>query len=357
MMPGAPNAASPTGLQYDELVRFLPGATPPPPGNFAADVAAVSSPAAVAATPAPRRHGFGNLGAIAGSVLSGDVKGAVGGAASEAVGGALDAQTDRLLAATAGSFAAALRGLTQGRVERHSFYSGWERVDDLAAQTATIQKCDLHQIISLDLAKKTYTLVDTTAKVGSAPAPPPASRRQDRESTPAPEQPGTAVAQLSNVVTELAPKKLDGLDTNGYDDSSTFTVSQATGSCRNGTFGFRSRTYYSKLAAPRLVCPVDAAPAPARQAYPREPANFVASGGCRPTFTAHKSGPLPPVQNLSLYSTMAATGSAGADATPAPGGSPAPGFVFLTERGNVHTLGASDENLFEIPAGFTRVGP
>ena len=42
MMPALPQAASSTGLQYDEIVRLVPGAaTPPPPGNFSADAAAI----------------------------------------------------------------------------------------------------------------------------------------------------------------------------------------------------------------------------------------------------------------------------------------------------------------------------
>ncbi len=354
LLPAVPHAAAGPGLQYDEIVRMVVGgSTPPPPGNFQADLAALASPAAVAATPAPKkRRGFGNLGAFAGDLLTGNAGGALAGAATDAVvGDAMDAQMDRMLSSTMGAFAGAMRGLTQGRVERHSFYAGWERIDDVAAQTATIHKCDLHQVISLDLAKKTYSISDTNVR-SSQPAAAPARPAREREATPAPQQPGTAVADFSNVVTPLGPRKLDGVDTTGYDDSSKFSISQATGSCRNGSFSFHSKTYYSGLATPRLVCPIGAPPPPQR--YPQRPENFVASGGCRPTFSGHNAGPVPPAQNLSLYSTIAMSGSSG-EATPAPAGSPPPGFVFLTERGNVRTLGGADAKLFEIPSDFTRV--
>jgi hypothetical protein len=347
-----PNAAIPGGLQYDELVRLVVGATPPPPGNFAADAAAAASPAAMAVTAPPKRHGLGNLGALAGGILSGNIGGAVTGAATDAViGNALDAQVDRMLATAGGAFAA-LRGLTQGRVERHSFYAGWERVDDIAGQTATIRKCDLHQVINLDLAKKTYSIEDPSARPSEAPEAPKPRERQ-RSATPAPEQPGTAVAEFSDVVAPLGPRKFEGLDAAGYDDTATFAMSQATGSCRNGTFAFRSKVYYSRLATPRLVCPITAVPP--RERYPREPVNFVASGGCRPTFSLRKSGPVPPAQNLALYSTIATSGSSGTPAAADPSASPAAGFVFLTERGNVHSLTAANSSLFEIPADFTRV--
>jgi hypothetical protein len=355
MLPATPHAASPSGLQYDEIVRVVSGATPPPPGNFQADLAAINSRAAVAATAAPRRHGaFGNLGALAGAIVSGNAAGAVAGAATDAVAGdALDAQVDRTLAQSASAFAGALHGLSQGRLERQSFYAGWERVDDVAAQTATITKCDLHQVIKLDLAKHTYSVYDPSAVPADTPAGAPKSRSRQPAGTPSPEQPGAAVADFSTIVTPLGARKLEGLDTTGYDDTSTFAISQATGSCRNGTFAFRSKAYYSRLATPRLVCPVAAASV-TRQRYPQEPLNFVASGGCRPSFTAHRSGPTPPARNLSLYQTIALSGSAGvAGAAPGPAASPESAFVFLTERGNVHSLGPANAGLFEIPLGFT----
>jgi hypothetical protein len=55
-----------------------------------------------------------------------------------------------------------------------------------------------------------------------------------------------------------------------------------------------------------------------------------------------------------MYSTIAMSGSNG-QAAPAPSGSPAAGFVFLTERGNVHSLSAANGSLFEIPSDFMRV--
>jgi hypothetical protein len=357
LMPAFPHAALSTGLQYDEIVRVVVGGTPPPPGNFQADAAALASPAAVAATAPPHKHHGFNIGAIAGGVLSGNIGGAITGGATDAVvGNAIDAQTDRILAASAGAFAGALRGLTQGRLERHSFYGGWERVDDVAGQTATIRKCDLHQFIKLDLAKKTYSIEDPTARSSEPSEPAPKAHDREPDQTPAPAQPGTAVVDFSNVVTPLPPRKLEGLDTTGYDDTATLSMTQATGSCKNGTFAVRSRSYYSRLATPRLVCPIAAMP-PQRYPQPDQPQAVVAQGGCRPTFTAHKSGPLPPAGNLSLYSTVAMSAGSGgpaAAAAPGPPGSPG-GFLFLTERGNVHSLGTANANLFAIPSDFTKV--
>ncbi|GAC1535566.1 MAG: hypothetical protein NVS2B17_05990 [Candidatus Velthaea sp.] len=347
--PATPNASPPPGLQYDELVRVVIGATPPPPGNFQADVAAINSPVPVAATTAaPRKRGLSGLGSLAGAVLSGQNVGEA--AAGMAVSNVIDAQMDRVLSAAAGSYAAAFRGLVNGKVERHAFYNGWERVDDLAAQTATIRKCNLNQVVKLDLAKKTYSIYDPTSEPVDSPAPasPPSKRGRNAE-TPQPEAPGTAVADFSQTVRPLGPQRIEGLDTAGYDDQTTFAVTQASGSCRNGNFGFASRAYYSKLAQPVSVCPIT----PARRRYPETPVNMVASGGCRPTFTAHKSGPVPPVGKLALYQAIGFSGGSGATPAPAASGSPA-GFTFLTERGNVESLVAGDAAAFEIPKDFTK---
>jgi len=151
-------------------------------------------------------------------------------------------------------------------------------------------------------------------------------------------------------VTALGPQRIEGLDTSGYEDKTTFAITQATGSCRGGTFAFDMRSYYSKLAVPRTSCPIVAGRG--REKYPQAPVNMVASGGCRPTFTAHKSGPVPPAGNLALYQTIAFSLAQGA--TPAPAASPAGAAVFLTERGNVRSLGPTDATLFDIPKDFTK---
>src|ERR1700736_5892088 len=77
--PAVPSAAPPPGLAYDEIVRVVVNATPPPPGNFQADLAALTAPAVAASpTPAPKKRGIG-IGAIAGA-LAGGGAGAVAGA-------------------------------------------------------------------------------------------------------------------------------------------------------------------------------------------------------------------------------------------------------------------------------------
>jgi hypothetical protein len=97
------------------------------------------------------------------------------------------------------------------------------------------------------------------------------------------------------------------------------------------------------------MCPIRRAPLPttASEAVAPPPSG----GGCRPTFSANRTGPTPPSNRLALYSLV--TFGAGSGATPAPAAAGG-GLGFLTERGNLKTLGPADAGLFSVPQGFTK---
>jgi hypothetical protein len=360
--PGVPSAATGPGLAYDEIVRVLVNATPPPPGGFQSDLAAASSTPAPAATPAPRR-GI-NIGAaipnIGNILTSGNVGNAAGNAAANAAasiaGNALQSALENALTASLGStfngLAAQLGGFLQPHHLRYAFLNGWERIDDLTMQTATIRKCDVGRVITLDLAKKTYTTYDPSAEPTPAPAVArPAPRRASPATPSTPEPPGTGVAQLTLATTALGPKPIEGQNTAGYDISTTFAMTQATGSCRNGGATIRTTEYLAPLTVPSVAsCPVKrSAPIPERAEDVVAPPP---SGGCRPTFESHTSGPPVPSGRLSLYTLVTMSGANGASPAPAPAASGSGNVGFLTERGNVQTLGPNDTGLFDVPAGF-----
>ena len=348
--PGVPSAAPAPGIAYDEIVRVVVNATPPPPGNFQADLAALNSSQTVAAspTPAPRKRGI-NLGNIA-SVLAGggnagDVAGAVAG---NVIANAMENSLQASLGAQFGAMAAMARGFLSPHLLRYAYLSGWERVDDVTAQTATIRKCDAGQVIHLDLAAKTYTVYDPASE--PVPTAPPAPVRQRaRPSAGQPEQPGTAVASLTATTRSLGPLRIESQATTGYDSTITFAMSQSTGSCRDTNASFESVEYLSPIAQPTVnSCPLRRPPLPTTAGEVVTPPT---TGGCRPTFTANRTGPTPPSSRLALYSLL--TFSGGKGATPAPGAA-AMGVGFLTERGNLKTLGAADIGLFSPPPGFTK---
>ncbi len=227
-----------------------------------------------------------------------------------------------------------------GKLERHAFYKGWERVDDVVAHTATIKKCDLNRYIELNLDKKTYRITDATPRTTSTSTThaPTASTE-----TPAPEQPGTAVVDFTRKGTVVGAQTLNGIETTGYSDRNSLTVSQATGSCHNGSFTVVSTQYVSALKQPRAICPLPASPR-----VPMEPRRVVARGGCKPTFTVHNSGPITPSGRLAMYTRLAILPQNAKDEGTSQ-------LAFVTERGNVKSLSKTDiPGLFEVPSGFTK---
>jgi hypothetical protein len=346
--PAVPSAAPPPGLAYDEIVRVVVSATPPPPGSFQADVAAINAPAPTASAPA-RKRGIGGLVNVAGAVLSGGGAGSVAGAvAGEVVATTMENALEQSIGAQFGALGAAARGFLQPHLLRYAYWNGWERVDDVGAQTATIRKCDIGQVIRLDLARATYSVYTPDTEPTAAPAAPAPARRGRPAADPG--QPGTMVADLTEATTTLGPLRIENQATTGYNATTTFTTTQSTGSCRDASASIRTVEYFSNVTQPTVTsCPLR------RPALPRTAGEVVTTptGGCRPTFTFHRSGPTPPTTKLALYALVSFSG--GASPAPQPAGSPAAGGVgFLTERGNLKTLGPADAGVFEVPANFSR---
>ncbi len=293
-------------MAYDEVVKFLmTNATPPDPGSFQSDYdAAINSQKA----PASEHHGM--FGAIMNAADA--VKNGVG-------------------------------MMRNGIVSRHYFLNGWERTEDPSAQTATITKPNLHQEIGLDLAKKTYRIVDTNAK---PPTSTPSPYERPQQGTEQQSQPGGGKLEISATSSNLGPKTIDGVQTTGYSTTFKMTLSQATGSCKNGTFQVRQTAYVARFAEPHAGNQTAKAATPS---IPR-PESLVARGGCSPTVTMHsKLASNMPAGRFAVYSVSLIEGNAGPQA---PGG----GIGTVIERGNVHSLTASDAGLFGIPAGFTQAG-
>jgi hypothetical protein len=354
--PAAPSAAPPPGLAYDEIVRVVVNATPPPPGNFQADLAALTSPQAVAAspTPAPKKRGIG-IGAIAGALAGGGPGAIAGAVVGDAMSNAMDNAVQRSLGAQFAGLAAMARGFLQPHLMRYAYLNGWERVEDVTAQTVTIRKCNAGQVVHLDLAKKTYTVYDPNAEPTDAPAAPAPAPRRGRGPAPTdPQAPGTAVATLTSTTRALGPLRMENQTTAGYDSTTSFATTQSTGSCRDGGASIENVEYVAPITRPAVTsCPIRRRPVPeTADAMVETPP----SGGCRPTFSMRRSGPTPPANRLALYSlvTFGASGGA-ATPTPAPAASPGAGTVgFLTERGNLKTLTQADTGLFAIPKDFTK---
>ena len=354
--PLAPSAAPAPGVGYDEIVRVVIGATPPPPGNFQADLATVNSAAAApAATPAPRKRGIG-FGAIAGAVLGGGGAGSIAGAvASDAASDAMGNALQQSLGTQFAALGASIRSFLQPHVMHYAYYNGWERVDDVSAQTATIRKCATSgKSTGLTSPRKPTAFTIRTANRHppqrrrsrsrarhARQRRPPLHRRHRRE----PQWPISVRARNRSARCESRIKPDDRL----VHSTASFAMSQATGSCRNASASISTEQYLSAINRPTITsCPIRRQPVPESAGEAVTPPQT--SGGCRPTFAFHNSGPPVPPGKLSLYTLV--TMNAAAGATPAPSASGAAGVGFLTERGNVKTV--TDAALFDVPADFTK---
>ncbi|HTV91559.1 MAG TPA: hypothetical protein VMG98_02485 [Verrucomicrobiae bacterium] len=304
---------APVALQYDQITRMIAApATPPPPGTFADDYQA-----ALLATPNPLLARISAYAAAAGG--------------NHAFNGAMSATMGMMTT------------LLSGRPTRYTIYftKGWIRTDDTVAQTATISKCDQHTIITLDLARKTYTQKSTESTdspcVANSSSPSPAPERS----------PGTADLTTVSKVSDLGPLTIDGIDTTGTSLNMTMTTTNATGSCHDGSMAVTMVMYISKIGQPRAFCPLPENPLNPGNLYYMASHAMASHAGCRPTMhmTADASAATAfNPTNFQMYTLIdiqlpsAAKRSAN----------------MLTERGHVAWLDqAQADALFIIPPDFT----
>ncbi len=313
------SGSTPAGLQYDEIVRIVVApATPPPPGSFAAayqDVMA-NLPPSGSATAAPKRHGFAGL---VNNISN--------------MGQQIQQAANQMQSM-----------MKYGRATRLAYYNGWVRTDDPAAGSATIEKCSQHQLIQLDLTHKTYKLVDTQAQPAPQPCPSPQMPASNGKPQVVDEAPGTAVLTISSNSQSLGKLDLSGVPAVGSLATTRIAMTNATGSCKNGSFQVQTTRYVSNVRVPRRYCPLPAVPA--TREVPRTPVEAVVRGGCKPAIRGNVAGAYwnRPSAGLEMYSRMEM--ASGQDDR---------SFQTVIQRGNVISLNkAQADALFGIPAGFTQ---
>lgn len=300
---------TPVAIAYDEINRMaFAQVTPPPVGAFGEDYQRIMAAAQNAqADRPPQPHGLGGM-------------------ISQAMGAAQNPE----------SMENPMDAMQNGTLKRYTFYwvRGWIRVDDPVAHTATIYKCKEHQIVYLDLAKKTYRIAsDTDSNQASsdndASSQNPYLRRMA--------QPGTATMTVTANASALGPKVVEGIPTHGYDSTNAIAIANATGSCRNGSFSSHVVEYVSNINEQRAYCPIPGRPSDgSRYGGP--------AGGCKPTVSVHQAGSArAPANKLAMY-RMSSFGAGGGQ-----------GGAMVLERGHVTWLYNSDiPALFNPPADFTQ---
>jgi len=303
-------SAPPSGLAYDEIAKVNIGTTSPEPGAFSEDFAGAVSAEKAAAAPGTH-HG------LFGSIMN-----------------AVDTAKN------------AMNLLKNGTASSNYYLAGWERTDDPGAQTATILKPQQHEIIYLNVAKKTYRVVDTNVQAPTVTPPP---MEQARNGAGGPAQPGTGKLDVTVSSTALGSRMIENVQTTGYKMTFSLAETQSTGSCSNGNFTTSMVEYVSRYPEPRTA----AARVQMTTAMRTRPELMALKPGCTPTISMHTSGGVkPPTGRLAMWTWVAI--SAGA---PTAQGQMSGGFSTVIERGNVPTLGTGDKNLFDIPADYAKEQP
>ncbi|HVS47248.1 MAG TPA: hypothetical protein VMS32_11385 [Verrucomicrobiae bacterium] len=334
---------TPVAIQYDEIVRmYVPPASPAPPGTFHTDYRAIMAAAppseSVAAaapspSPTPAPHKRGLFGAI-GSVLNGTIPvGNPGGDQGQGGPGGPGASGGNGMYAQAMGRMNAMRN---GTLTRYTYYwlKNWVRIDDPVARTATIEKCNLHQIITLDLAHKTYTITDTQSQM---PCGQPGAAGQQG---PTVENlaPGTSDLTFSSTGKNLGPLTLEGIGTTGTASTVAYAMTNSTGSCHDSNFKMAKVAYISRIGKQRAYCPL-----PAGVGAP-DATSMAVHGGCKPRMHSSMNG-MTREDDRFLEMYLLTTFGMGNGQS----------MNNLLERGNVQWFyKPKADELFSIPPGFTK---
>lgn len=290
--------ASPNGLAWDSVTKIVMNAAPASlqPGSFDADFAAAAS------VQQPEQNGGGIFNQMKQAMAMGQ----------------------------------SMQQMMQyGFAARHYVAGSKERTDDLALQTATIVDCAARTITTLDLRRKTYRVVSmdqsSATSSGGGGGGPQAGATQDN----------TRIA-ISVANTALGGREVAGQSTNGF--RSDMTITETTSSGQTQTQNGNLIAYYSSYSNPTPSCydgsPVTGAHGPAMMTRYASVMRALALGGSDSRFSVKQSGPRLPVGQLSMYDAVTF-------------GMQGQGATFVTERGNVRPINATDA-AFAIPSDFTQ---
>lgn len=227
------------------------------------------------------------------------------------------------------------------------YLNNMERNDAVKDATGTITIPAKSEIIHLDYGQKTYWIATPNPAQEVMETPP--SQPQPQQSM-APPQPGTAKVTVTVTTTSLGSMNLGGVDTNGYQVAVKIASTEATGSCKNGTFSTAITEFVSTYPEPSLRYPMTTYKPPKMENPLTGPGLAAMGPGCKPKVTATvKNGPTAPAGRLIMWEMLALNFGSSTN------GQQGAGVATVIERGDVKQLGSGDSGLFDIPAGFKQV--
>jgi len=298
-------AGPPPAIGYDQVLRWMVGATPPPPDSFAADAARIAALPPTSSVNMPTAPGASTaLGVLSMVPLVGGFAAAANQAGQLAYAAAAGAASKKMAALNRET-------ATAGTMLHVWFYGGWTRVDNGAS--GLILKPDEGLRIALDLAKKTY-------RQARADPHPVASGETYVVSAD-----DVAATVLSSPATEsLGSATIAGWPTRGYRTTATFTLPQTSGFCASGRHELTEVEYVADL------------PDPEAKLAPALTASEIIGEACHPKTPGSHREP----GKLALFRSTAVTRGIAGD------------FVSVVERGNVRALNAADAAIFSVPPSF-----
>lgn len=335
------------GIQYDEISRFImPGATPPPPGAFATDLALVHDGKIVSENPMisqmpvmpamPKLTPFSFLGAIfnpLGTLLGMGTQALMGGI----MGGMEKGMLSKYRHYESGQLQHVAYDGTMGRAENRA--TGHVLITD----TVKLRQYDL------DPTTQSYR-VENFSGAQNPPVPQTTSGG------------GTASVTVDIRTTKSAGMAFEGVDTDLYEIVEDVTVSKPTGTCKPMHMRFDTLQYVAEnLAAPAGT---SATLDQVMRAHPE----LAAGPNCTATTAVHTDNVAVPADRLILYSRMtmsmpdvqaqlkaeSAKAQTQGQKLPSWMTSGSVNFTTVTERGNVRPLTQADSGaLFSVPPGFT----
>jgi hypothetical protein len=290
-------------LAYDQIVRVIRKATPPPPDSFAEDAARIA-----ALPPMPDFRRAWAAVDVASALMSNPLTALVAQPAVMAAAASMQAYSAKVTAVSEAEQKA-------GSIMHAWFFGGWSRIDTPAG--GLISKPDQGVQIALNLAKRTYTETRVVPHAGPSV-----------ETYVVSQGPAAEVTYRSAPVFKgLGSMMIAGVPARGYQTNATFALSGALGFCAAGDHVLSEVEYVADVPDP--------------QATPGQPlsGDQVAREACSPTLAgSHREpGRLVVFRSISLSA-----------------GGPSGDIVSVVERGNLRATSGADATVFSAPPNFTQ---
>jgi hypothetical protein len=238
-----------------------------------------------------------------------------------------------------------LARMREGIAYHYSFLGPLARVDDVAAQKATIVRHDTNEVDYVDFAAKTYVAITGDAAKALLDANVVQQMKKLLSALPGgTTPPGTVGFKITETDSEIEPTAIDGIPSVGHEEKISLETTNASAGCPTLSIAADQTYYVDPARAERIVLSGSDMDLKTLIAGMQRP------GGCAITLDGDAPKRNPLHDHLALYSRNIVSISLPGLATPLT-------VASIMQRAHVRALGPADAALFVIPAGFTALTP